>query len=241
MIMENKTKISIIVPALNEEKNIAGAVENILIALPERDDYEILIFNDGSTDKTGEIANALAASNLRIKVIHHATPQNLGGCFKEGVELAQGEYSVMLPGDDETHPQTIKNIFQAVGSAEIITTYTVNKEARNWFRRFVSAIYTNTLNFLFCLNLRYFNGPSLIKTGLLKKVPIASNFAYMSAILVRLIKAGQNYKEIEMIIKPPKRQSRALKLKNVYLVLQTIFNLFIDVHFRRKKYEQHNS
>lgn len=239
--MEEKIKISIIVPALNEEKNITGAVENILAGLTGRIEYEILIFNDGSTDKTGEIANALAASNSRIKAVHHVTPQNLGGCFKEGVGLALGEYSIMLPGDDETHHQTIKNIFKAIDSAEIITTYTVNKEARSWFRRFVSAIYTNTLNFLFGLNLRYFNGPSLIKTDLLKKVPIASNFAYMSAILVRLIKAGHNYKEIEMIIKPPERQSRALKLKNVYLVLQTIFNLFIDIHFRRKNYERHYS
>ncbi|MEK9183020.1 MAG: glycosyltransferase family 2 protein [Patescibacteria group bacterium] len=232
--MEENINISIIVPALNEEKNIASAVRNISTALSGRNDYEILIFNDGSTDQTGEIADALASSSSRIRVIHHALPQNLGGCFREGVAMARGEYAVMLPGDDETDSRTIKNLFKALGSAEIVTTYTVNKKIRSWSRRFISAIYTNFLNFLFGLNLRYFNGPSLIKTDLLKKAPIASNFAYMSAILVRLIKAGYHYKEIEMIIKPPQRQSRALKLKNVYYVLLTILDLFTDIYLRHK-------
>lgn len=228
--------VSIIVPALNEEKNLKDAVDHIVEAAGNRQDYEILIFNDGSTDETGRIADDLAGYNPNIKVIHHQSSQNLGGCFREGVALAQGEYAVMLPGDDETDSRTIANLFNALGSADIVATYTVNKEARNWKRRLVSATYTFLINFLFNLRLKYFNGPSLIKVELLKKLPpISSGFAYMSEILVRLIKAGYPYKEIEMYIKPSHgRISRAFKLKNVKQVGQTILKLFIDVYFRRK-------
>lgn len=236
--MQDTTKISVsvIVPALNEEKNIRGAVESIIRESGGRDECEIIIFNDGSTDKTGEIAQDLARGNPRIRVVHHQTPQNLGSCFREGVAMAKGEYAVMLPGDDETDSRTIKNLFAALGLADIVVTYTVNKEARSWKRRLVSATYTFLMNRLFNLRLKYFNGPSLIKVDLLKKLPpISSGFAYMSEILVRLIKSGYSYREIEMYIKPsPDRKTRAFRAKNIKQVGQTIVKLFIDVHLRKK-------
>lgn len=231
-----KFNLSIIVPALNEEKNIKDTIDHIIEAASDRRDYEILIFNDGSTDSTGRVADELAGNDSNIKVTHHPSPHNLGGCYREGVAMARGVYAVMLPGDDETDSRTIKNLFDALGSADIVATYTVNKEARNWKRRAVSAIYTFLINFLFNLRLKYFNGPSLIKVDLLKKLPpISSGFAYMSEVLVRLIKSGYSYKETEMYIKPaPERVSRAFKFKNVKQVGQTIARLFVDVYFKKK-------
>jgi glycosyltransferase involved in cell wall biosynthesis len=230
------TKISIIVPALDEEKSLQTAINDVTDQLIGRDDYEILIFNDGSTDSTGKIADELSAVNPNIKVIHHQMPQNLGSCFYEGVTLARGEYATMLPGDGETDPRTIKNLFNSIGSADIITTYTVNKEVRSWKRRLLSAVYTFLINLLFHLNLKYFNGPSIIKVELLKKLPtISPGFSYMSEILVRLIKGGYNYKEIEMYIKPAKeRKSRAFRLKNFKQVGEAIIKLLIDVYLKRK-------
>lgn len=234
--MSDEIAVSIIVPALNEGIKLKDTINRIIEAAGSRQDYEILIFNDGSTDETGRIADELAGVDSNITVIHHQSPHNLGGCFREGVAMARGEYAVMLPGDDETDSRTIVNLFNSLGLADIVVTYTVNKEVRNWKRRLVSALYTFLINFLFNLRLRYFNGPSLIKVDLLKKLPpISSGFAYMSEILVRLIKAGYPYKETDMYIKPaPGRVSRALKLKNVKQVGQTIMRLFVDVYFKRK-------
>lgn len=234
--MDEKIIASIIVPALNEEKNLNNAISDIINALSGRSDCEILIFDDGSKDATGQIAEELALANPFIRVVHHQTPQNLGSCFREGVALARGEYAAMLPGDGETDPRTIANLFNALGSADIIATYTVNKEARPWHRRAISLIYVWLIKLLFGLKLKYFNGPSLIKVDLLKKLPpISPGFAYMSEILVRLVKAGYSYKEVEMYIKPsPGRKSRAFRLKNFKQVGQTLFKLFIDVYLKKK-------
>ena len=79
---------------------------------------------------------------------------------------------------------------------------------------------------------------------LLKKLPpISGSPAYMSEILVRLIKSGYTYKETEMIIKPPKeKKSRVLKWKNIIKVAKTIYKLFIDVYFTKKLiYGKNNS
>lgn len=232
---KDKKSISIIVPALNEEENLENAISNIISGLGSIEDYEILIISDGSTDRTGDIADALSQKDDRIKAIHHGSSQNLGGCFRAGLALASGEYTVMFPGDDETHPETIKNVFNSIGVAELIITHTINKEARTWGRRIVSGFYTGGLNFLFNLNLKYYNGPCLIKTDLLKSVPISSSFSYMSEILIRLIKAGRDYKEVPMFIKPqPGRRSSALKLKNLNGVLKTILRLIKDLYLWKK-------
>jgi len=231
-----KLNVSIIVPALNEEKHIGNAVKSIIKELDGRSDYEIIIFDDGSTDNTGSIADDLVLSYSQVRVVHHQTPQNLGSCFMEGVELAQGEYAVMWPGDDEIEAHTIKNIFDTLGSADIVTTHTINKVVRKPHRRFISATYTFLINLLFNLRLEYFNGLSLIKVDLIKKLPrISPGFAYMSEILVRLIKSGYSYKEIGMQIKPLKgRESKAFKLRNIRQVVSAISNLFVDVYWKKK-------
>ena len=230
-----KNDVSIIVPALNEELNLRGAVDNIIKEL-KGINYEILIFNDGSTDRTGNIAEEISILDSRIKVIHHKTPQNLGSCFREGVELATGEYAIMIPGDDEVDSQTIHNLFSEIGRADIITTYTVNTNIRSIKRRFISFVYTALINGLFNLRLKYFNGPSLIKVDLLRKLPpISQGFAYMSEILVRLIKSGYSYRETEMFIKLlPGRKSRAFGLNNFKQIYLAIVRLFIDVYFKKR-------
>ncbi len=70
--MTSLPTLSVIVPALNEEANIADAVREATRALGERfSDYELLLFNDGSTDRTGEIMDALALEDPHIRVFHH--------------------------------------------------------------------------------------------------------------------------------------------------------------------------
>jgi len=60
------------VPCYNEAGNIERVAENILSVLPElSEDFEIIIVNDGSVDRTGEIADRLAAAHRQVRVIHH--------------------------------------------------------------------------------------------------------------------------------------------------------------------------
>lgn len=88
-----------IVPALNEQENIeATATAVSKLAKKYFREWEILIFDDGSQDRTGIIAEEIARRDPHVKVIHHKTPQNLGGCYKEGLALATKDYVIMIPG-----------------------------------------------------------------------------------------------------------------------------------------------
>jgi glycosyltransferase involved in cell wall biosynthesis len=98
----NKPFISIILPAYNEEAIIEKSIRIILNWLrskEDRYDWEILIIDDGSTDKTGIIADSLANGNMLIRIIHHPVNMNLGRALQTGFKNAHGKIFVVLDLD----------------------------------------------------------------------------------------------------------------------------------------------
>ncbi len=85
-------KISIVYPMYNEEDNIYQAVEMAQreLGLAADGDYQIVIVNDASTDRTGQIAEGLAAADLRIKPVHHPVNRKLGGGIRTGLANSTG-------------------------------------------------------------------------------------------------------------------------------------------------------
>lgn len=237
-----KPTISIIIPALNEESNIKPTVNNVLAALEGRfSNYELLIFNDGSTDRTGIVADALAASDKNIKVIHNEKNMGFGYNYKKGVELAKNDYIAMIPGDNEISGDSVKDIFGLVGKANIIIPYTLNFWVRPFFRQLISRAFTNTMNLLFGLSLKYYNGPAIHKRKNIKNIPLStSGYAFQAEILTRLIKSGYSYVEVGMNIR--KRDygvTKAFKLKNVISVLKTVAKLIWEIWIKeRRKYNK---
>ncbi len=232
--------LSVIVPALNEEGNLAAAVRTILDAISDRfEDFELLIFDDGSTDRTGAIADELAAANPRIRVIHNPRNMGFGYNYTHGVQLARMEYVTMFPGDNEIPGEAIQSILSAVGAADIVAPYISTPAVRAWSRRVISAAFVSLVNLLFGLRLRYFNGPCVHRWVLLRVVPMRTHgFAYMAAILVRLIRSGHTYVEVAMPLQARQHgRSKAFRLKNILSVLRTLGELFWEVRIRdRRKY-----
>src|SRR6185437_11507679 len=93
-------KLTIVVPALNEQEKIAETVAGILpLACFFLEDFEILLFNDGSADATGSIMDRLAEKDARIKVIHHSERQGLGAVTKSALRIAKFSGITLIPGD----------------------------------------------------------------------------------------------------------------------------------------------
>jgi dolichol-phosphate mannosyltransferase len=233
-----KPSISFVIPALNEEGNIAEAVREAVAAMRGRFvDHELLLFDDGSTDRTGAIMDELAAADPRhIRVTHNPAPRNLGGVYKQGIELARMEYIVMVPGDNENPGAALQAPFDAVGRADIVLPYPVNSAVRGFVRHLISRVYVRLLNRLFGLHVRYYNGTVIHRTANLKGLAVkTSSFAYQAEILIKLLCAGKSFVEVPIRIEPPKegRRSRAFRWKNVMQVGRTLTTLFLDVRIRR--------
>lgn len=231
------TTLSVIIPALNEEGNVEAAVRSVLMAIGTRfDDFELLVFDDGSTDRTGDIADRLARENGRIRVIHNGTNRGFGYNYTRGVQLAQMEYIAMFPGDNEIPTEAIRGILAAVGTADIVIPYISTPEVRPWGRQVVSNGFVGLLNALFGLRLRYYNGPCVHRRIRLQSVPMRTHgFAYMASILVRLIRSGCTYVEVPMSLQPREHgRSKAFRLKNVLGVLRTLAELFWEVRIAHR-------
>ena len=233
-----KKSLSVIIPAYNEEKNLAGAVSTIDKSVKQIfDDYELIILNDGSSDKTGLIAAELAKKNPKIRFVDFKVNRGVGAMYQEGIMRARKEYVIMLPGDDETADESVTEILLHTGEADMVTSYTINKEARPLLRRIVSTSFTAMLNILFGFHLKYYTGLVVYKTDLVKKVKMTTNsFAFQAEIIIRLLKGGHSYKEVPMVIRRYDRAGagwkkvfRIFRIRNIIGVLMTVIRLFFDI------------
>ncbi len=231
--------ISIIIPAYNEEKKLVPTVNFTLETLDRNNinDFEIIIFNDASTDKTGEVADELASKHSQIKVIHNPKNMNLGFNITRGFQLATKKYVGFVPGDNETDSESLDNILQVLGEADIIVPYIKNPEIRFLTRRFLSATYVKIINTAFGLRMRYYNGLCFFKTPMVQKVPVSTfGFAYMTEILVKMLKSGATFVEVPMINKTRERgETKAFRIKNILSVFKTFLKLFWEIQVLRKR------
>jgi dolichol-phosphate mannosyltransferase len=102
MTNDNKPFLTIIAPCYNEEAILELNINTIVKYLESKShkyNWEILIINDGSKDKTAVIANRLADKNSLIRVIHHPTNLNLGHAIKTGFSNSKGEILIVVDID----------------------------------------------------------------------------------------------------------------------------------------------
>jgi len=219
--------VSFVVPALNEEVNISDTAAEIRRAASNLDDYEIIIVNDGSTDRTGEIADGLAAVDPRITVIHHAKNKGFGGAYKTGAAAARLPYVLMIPGDNNHPADGITPILNRLGEADIVIPYVGNPAVRGLKRRAISSAYTLLLNLIFRLNVPYYNGLVLHRTDLLHTITIETDgYAYQSEALIKLLRRGASSVAVSVpLAAHGDKRTRAFKPKNVLRVGETIWRL----------------
>lgn len=232
-----RMRFSIIIPAFNEEGNLENAVLGLCGLLGKEsalNDYEILIFDDCSSDRTGEIADRLARSSHCIKVAHNRKNMGLGYNFWEGAKLAHGDYVTWFPGDNENIQESFVDTLRHAGNADVIISYTSNPEVRPFIRRIISRYYTMMNNLLFNLNLRYYNGLCVYKKDVLLSLPkVENSFAFAAEILIRLLKSGASHIEVPANIRArPSGQSAAFALKNIAKVVSKISRLFWEIRIK---------
>ncbi len=224
--------ISIVVPALNEEMNLEGTVQEIHAEISKHfEDYEVVIVDDGSTDRTGEIADRLAKADPRVRAVHNGSNKGLGASYFRGVKEASKEYVVMVPGDRENSLEGMMPLWPLLGTADIIAPYTANPEVRPWSRQVFSRFGTFTMNTLFGIGLRYYNGTVVHRLATLRTIEVKSTgFLYQAESLIRLIRRGATVKEVGITIRArPGGKSKVFKPKNLWSVTCTLSRLLWTV------------
>jgi dolichol-phosphate mannosyltransferase len=229
--------LSVIVTAMNEEGNLRPTVENVLsVVARQLWDYEILIIDDGSRDRTGAIADELAAVDPRVRVHHHARNLGLHRAYLTGIELATKENIAWVAGNNMIPADALDAIYGRVGAADMILSYP-QVDPRRKRRRWVSRTFTMTLNLLFNVRLRYYTGPCVYRAVVAKTLrPITQGSMIVPELVLRLIKAGETY--VELPLQPNPRTSgttKTFRLRNVTSVVRSVIRLFIELQILRRR------
>lgn len=233
-----KPSLTVIISALNEEGNLQSAVRDVEEALGNQvSSYEMIIINDGSCDRTGAVADRLAARSSSIRVIHHKQNQGLGASILEGYREASKEYVMWYPGDNGVQKESLKDMLRYLGQAEIVIPYIANPTFRSPSRQFLSQAYVGVLNLLFGLKLRYYNGVNIYRTALVKElVETASGFGFFAQTLILLVKGGHSYVEVPTYHRQRKcGHSKAFRWENLWDVGRTIIQLLFQIQGKPKK------
>jgi glycosyltransferase involved in cell wall biosynthesis len=230
--------VSVFVAAFNEAENLGPTIQTIERALAETvDDYEIIVVNDGSTDGTRQVADALAAANSHLVVIHNRTNMGLGYGWMRAIEAASKASFVFIPGDNTWPYPSLRDLFGAMGQADIVTSYPTNSEIRVPARRVLSSLYTALLNLLFGLRLRYYHGLTIYPIELQRSGIVTTHgFASMSEALLQAIHQGYSYVAVPCAIEERATgRSKAVSWQSLSSVVVTIGRLFIDMRLRSRK------
>lgn len=149
------TSLSIFMPAYNEEGNIATTIIDAEKAAGRiSQDYEIIIVNDGSRDRTAEIVKELGKVNPRLKLVSHAHNRGYGAAVKTGLSNCKKDWIFFTDSDGQFHYDEIEKFVDASSTADLIMGYR-KKRMDPFHRVFVAQVLLKVWNFvLFGLTVR---------------------------------------------------------------------------------------
>jgi glycosyltransferase involved in cell wall biosynthesis len=208
-MQQRNISLSIFFPTYNEEENIATTIEQAdAVARTITDDYEIIVVNDGSTDRTAEVTHALRQTYSHLKIVDHKINQGYGAAVWSGVQAASKEYVFFTDADLQFDLTELKNLVEFVPEHDVVIGYRARRQ--DPFMRLVNARGWNILNrLLFGLRVRDIDCAfKLFKRSLVKDVPVKTRGAMLSAeLLIRLQRQGVMFKEIPVTHLPRTRGS----------------------------------
>lgn len=193
-------KLSIFFPMWNEEAYIERAVGyakeecELLAAKGEILDYELIVVDDCSTDRTAELADALAASDPHVVVVHHPVNRKLGGSMKTGFATATGDLVLYsdadLPFDMAEVTRAIR--LMRVYEADVVSAYRLDRTGEGKVRAVYTFFYNVLIRRLFGVRMRDINFAfKLCRRRIFDHITLQSEGSFIDAeLIIRTKKLG---------------------------------------------------
>ncbi len=193
--MAHYPSISLFFPAWNEEDYVERAVTRALDVLPRlTDDFEIIIVNDASTDRTQEISEALAAQIPQLRVITHSMNLKLGGAMRTG--LAASTKDLVVYSDIDL-PWDLRELERALHlmdylEADMICAFRFDRTSEGPRRILYSYVYNLLIRALFDVNIKDVNFSfKVMHRRVLESIELKSLGSFIDAeLVVKAVRKG---------------------------------------------------
>ena len=148
--MINIKKLTVLLPAYNEEDQIEKTIESVNEVLVSCiKDFTILVVDDGSRDRTGIIADGLVGRLKNVNVIHHDKNYGFGQALRTGFENADSELILINPIDNILYKDEIEKYIEKSHDFDIVAGFRTKKTDYSLFRRIGSESYRLMIRWIF--------------------------------------------------------------------------------------------
>jgi glycosyltransferase involved in cell wall biosynthesis len=230
--------LTLFVPAFNEDKNIANtlaSLSHVLSAYPGKT-AEILVIDDGSTDRTAEIVSRISQSNPSVALLRNGSNLGLGASLRLAIARSAGRQLLIVPGDNDMPSATIIELIRHSGRADMVMCFFVNRELRGWKRNLLSTLFGLLYSTSFDIYPQYINGPSIYPVHYLKEMRlISTRFSIVAEINVKLLRQGVTFMEVASYRQVGLAGSSSFSLRNLWETGAVFFRLLYEVHVKNPK------
>jgi glycosyltransferase involved in cell wall biosynthesis len=226
-------QLSVVLPAFNEEANVEKVVRHCVAYLEQLvPDYELLVVDDGSRDRTGDILNRLATELPRLRPLHHLRNRGYGAALRTGFDAATKRFVFYMDGDGQFDIRDLDRLLPlATGDDHIVTGYRIERRDSfirrlnaklfgGWLVRVMLGVRVRDLNCAF----------KLIPKKVLDHITLESPGALINAELYgRAVRQGFGIKEVGVHHYP--REAGVQTGAHLSVILRAFYDLF---RLRRK-------
>ena len=177
-------RISFCFPVYKDERTVRTVAEKFLVLGASLGaEHEVVIIDDGSPDRSGEIADEIAREHPAVRVIHHAGNRGYGAALRSAIGAARFEYVCMTDGDDEYEVEDFRKLLKMRDRYDLVITFRY-KKVYSSTRIFVSWLYNVVLRRLFRTQFRDVStGLRLVRREVLDDVQLESDSPFLGAEL----------------------------------------------------------
>ena len=229
--------LTVAIPALNEERNIAAAIRSVLeAAMTVRElAVEIIVIDDGSTDRTAEIVETLCREHTNVRLLRNPRNIGLGASLRRAIAEGRGEKFLFVPGDNDMPRATLELLFRNAYLADVVMCYFLNDEIRGRVRFMVSNVFMLIYTTLFDLYVQYINGPAVYPTSRLRELDLRSTrFSIVAEINVKLLRQGCTFAEVPSHRQTGMHGSTSFSVKSLVETTKILLHVIAEVHFRNR-------
>jgi glycosyltransferase involved in cell wall biosynthesis len=227
--------LSLVLPGYNEEGSIEETVQKCLTTLSLfSDKYEVIIIDDGSTDKTGEIAERLQAENGAVRVIHN--PINLGVGISLLIGFHAAKYELVLHNamDYPFDLNDLEKILPLFPDSDVVVVARIDRSAHSLYRKLTSIVHYGLIRLLFWVRLSDFNFVQVYKKQVLDAVRVeAQSPSFVTLeLLIKAKDAGFKVSEMKITFYPRKRgQAHYGKPRHIFWALADMLSFWLKRTF----------
>jgi glycosyltransferase involved in cell wall biosynthesis len=186
--MDLRPSVSLVIPMFNEEENIEHALTCAVLALEQHaGDWEVLVVDDASTDRSAGIVRERSAAEPRIRLLQHEVNQKLGATIRTGFDAATKDLVLYMDADLPFDPDALGRAISAmrVTRADVVAGYRLDRTMEGFRRTVYSYFYNLLIGLLFGWPHRDINFSfKLLRREVLEAIELRSQGSLIDAELI---------------------------------------------------------